>query len=355
MSQPLIPYPYLLENLTTAVLVLDDRLRLSYMNPAAEMLFEISIKRVAGQPVDALVRDDSRLHASLAHSLRTGHPFTEREHNLHPVHGHEATVDMTVTPVVETHQPRRLLVELIQVDRQLRISREENLLSQHTATRALVRGLAHEIKNPLGGLRGAAQLLERELPDPALHEYTRIIIGEADRLQALVDRMLGPSSLPRKRPINLHEMLEHVRGLVSAEAPGGVRLESDYDPSIPDLMADRDLIIQAILNIVRNALQAVGESGTITLRTRVLRQYTVGQMRHKLVARIQVIDDGPGIPPEMQEQIFYPMVSGRDGGSGLGLSIAQSLINQHGGLIECTSRPDRTVFSLLIPLETTDD
>ncbi|WP_018233067.1 nitrogen regulation protein NR(II) [Thioalkalivibrio thiocyanodenitrificans] len=355
MSQPLIPYPYLLENLTTAVLVLDEQLRLSYMNPAAEMLFEISLGRVTGQPVDALVRNDSRLHASLAHSLRTGHPFTEREHNLHPVHGHEATVDMTVTPVIETHQPRRLLVELIQVDRQLRISREESLLSQHAATRALVRGLAHEIKNPLGGLRGAAQLLERELPDPALHEYTRIIIGEADRLQALVDRMLGPSSLPRKRPINLHEVLEHVRGLVSAEAPGGVRLESDYDPSIPDLMADRDLIIQAILNIVRNALQAVGQSGTITLRTRVLRQYTVGQVRHKLVARIQVIDDGPGIPAEMQEQIFYPMVSRRDGGSGLGLSIAQSLINQHGGLIECTSRPGRTVFSLLIPLETTDE
>jgi two-component system, NtrC family, nitrogen regulation sensor histidine kinase GlnL len=349
------PHRYLLENLTTAVMVLDDRLCVSYLNPSAEMLFEISLGRVVGLPLDALVRDDAGLRTSLEHSLHSGHPFTEREHLLKPIHGKEATVDLTVTPVTETHQPRQLLVELVQVDRQLRISREENLLSQHAATRALVRGLAHEIKNPLGGLRGAAQLLEKELPDPALHEYTRIIIGEADRLQALVDRMLGPNSVPRKQALNLHEVLEHVRSLVTAEASPGVRIETDYDPSIPELRADRDLLIQAILNIARNALQAVGESGRIVLRTRVRRQYTLGHVRHKLVARIQVIDDGPGIPEEMHERIFYPMVSGRDGGTGLGLSIAQSLINQHGGLIECTSRPGKTVFSLLIPLETTDD
>jgi len=355
MPQPQTPYPYLLENLTTAVLVLDDRLRLSYMNPAAEMLFEISLGRVKGMAIDTLVREDSSLRPSLEHSLRTGHPFTEREHHLELVHGRHATVDMTVTPLTETHQPRQLLVELVHIDRQLRISREENLLNQHAATRALVRGMAHEIKNPLGGLRGAAQLLERELPDPALHEYTRIIIGEADRLQNLVDRMLGPNNVPRKQVLNIHEVLEHIRSLVSVEAPAGVSIDSDYDPSIPELVADRDLLIQAILNIVRNALQAVGESGRILLRTRVLRQYTVGQIRHKLVARIQIIDDGPGIPEEMRERIFYPMVSGRDGGTGLGLSIAQSFINQHGGLIECDSAPGKTVFSLLIPLETMDD
>ncbi|MFW5454936.1 nitrogen regulation protein NR(II) [Thioalkalivibrio sulfidiphilus] len=355
MPKSQTPYPYLMENLTTAVLVLDAQLHLSYMNPAAEMLFEISLGRVRGQPMDALVREDTQLRTSLEHSLRTGHPFTEREHVLHPAHGHQATVDMTVTPLTETHQPRQLLVELVQIDRQLRISREESLLSQHAATRALVRGLAHEIKNPLGGLRGAAQLLERELPDKGLHEYTRIIIGEADRLQALVDRMLGPNNIPRKKLLNVHEVLEHVRSLLSVEAPEGVHIDSDYDPSIPELLADRDLLIQAVLNIARNALQAVGESGRIVLRTRVLRQYTVGQVRHKLVARIQIIDNGPGIPEEMRERIFYPMVSGRDGGTGLGLSIAQSLINQHGGLIECSSQPGKTVFSLLIPLETTDE
>lgn len=355
MPRSTMPHQYLLENLTTAVIVLDDRLRIDYMNPSAEMLFELSLGRALGLGIDALVRDGDGLRAQLQESLRSGRPFTEREHVLVLAHGRETTVDMTVTPVTETHQPRRLLLELVQVDRQLRISREESLLSQHTASRALVRGLAHEIKNPLGGLRGAAQLLEKELPDPSLHEYTRVIIGEADRLQGLVDRMLGPSSVPRKQPVNVHEVLEHVRSLVCAEAPPGVRVETDYDPSIPDLAADRDLLVQAVLNIVRNALQAVGEAGTIVLRTRVLRQYTIGQVRHKLVARIQIVDDGPGIPTEVRERVFYPMVSGRDGGTGLGLSIAQSLINQHGGLIECTSRPGRTVFSLLIPLEPSDE
>jgi two-component system, NtrC family, nitrogen regulation sensor histidine kinase GlnL len=355
MTRAHLPHQYLLENLTTAVILLDEGLRLGYLNPSAEMLFEISLRRAQGLSIDALVRNDATLRTRLEESLRSGRPFTEREHVLHLVHDREATVDLTVTPVTETHRARRLLVELVHVDRQLRISREENLLSQQAATRALVRGLAHEIKNPLGGLRGAAQLLERELPDPALHEYTRVIIGEADRLQALVDRMLGPSNVPRKLPLNVHEVLEHVHRLIAAEAPAEVRIESDYDPSIPELVADRDLLVQAVLNIARNALQAVGESGSIMFRTRVLRQYTVGQVRHKLVVRIQIIDSGPGIPEEIRERVFYPMVSGRDGGTGLGLSIAQSLINQHGGLIECTSRPGKTVFSLLIPLETTDE
>ncbi|OOG26793.1 two-component system sensor histidine kinase NtrB [Thioalkalivibrio denitrificans] len=355
MAHTPIAHQYLLENLTTAVVLLDDRLRIGYMNPSAEMLFEISLRRALGLSMDALVQDDATLHGRLQESLRSGRPFTEREHLLNLLHGREATVDLTVTPVTETHRARQLLVELVHVDRQLRISREESLLSQHAATRALVRGLAHEIKNPLGGLRGAAQLLEGELGDPGLHEYTRVIIGEADRLQSLVDRMLGPNNVPRKHEINVHEVLEHVHRLIAAEAPAGVRIDTDYDPSIPELMADRDLLVQAVLNIARNALQAVGETGHIVLRSRVLRQYTVGHVRHKLVARIQIIDDGPGIPEQVRERVFYPMVSGRPGGTGLGLSIAQSLINQHGGLIECTSQPGKTVFSILIPLETRDD
>ncbi|AHK80473.1 histidine kinase [Ectothiorhodospira haloalkaliphila] len=355
MPQDHTLHRHLLENLTTAILVADERLRLHFMNPAAEMLMEISLNRVRGLPMGDLFREDETLLVSLQQSLNTGHPFTERERLLALHFEREVTVDITVSPISEPGSPRRLLIELVQVDRQLRITREEQLLNQQSASRALLRGLAHEIKNPLGGLRGAAQLLERELPDPELQEYTRIIIGEADRLQNLVNRMLGPNNLPQRQHQNIHKALEHVRNLVSVEAPEGVLICTDYDPSIPDVNADQDMLIQSILNIVRNAVQAVGEEGVVRLRSRVLRQYTIGQVRHKLVALIQVIDHGPGISEEVRERIFFPMVSGRDGGTGLGLSIAQSLINQHGGLIECTSRPGQTVFSLLLPVELKDD
>jgi len=349
----MIPSSYL-ESLTTTVLILDEELVLRYLNPAAETLFQSSAERIRGTQVTDLMPGDSECHDSLRTALATGHPFTERERPLRLPGDREITVDCTVTPLTEPDQAPAMLVELVQIDRQLRITREEQLLKQHKATRALIRGVAHEMKNPLGGLRGAAQLLERELPDEELAEYTRIIIGEADRLQALVDRMLGPSSRPQKQAVNLHEVLEYVRQLVAAEASDQVHLESDYDPSIPDICADRDLLVQAVLNILRNALQAVEPGGHILLRTRILRQYTLGHRRHKLVANVQIIDDGPGIPAELRERIFYPMVSGHDRGSGLGLSIAQALINEHGGLVECDSRPGRTVFSLLIPVEAPD-
>ena len=244
---------------------------------------------------------------------------------------------------------------MVRIDRQIRITREEQLLQQQSATRALLRGLAHEVKNPLGGLRGAAQLLENELGDEELKEYTQIIIGEADRLQNLVDRMLGPNSLPRISQVNIHEVLEHVRNLVSVEAPQDVELVPDYDPSIPPISGDRDQLVQVILNIVRNAVHAVGHHGAIHLRSRVQRQYTIGQTRHKLVASVEVIDDGPGIADDIKEKIFFPMVSGKPEGTGLGLSIAQSLINQHGGLIECDSRPGQTKFTILLPVDIAED
>ena len=238
-----------------------------------------------------------------------------------------------------------------QVDRQLRISREEHLLSQHQATQALIKGLAHEIKNPLGGLRGAAQLLERELPDPALREYTRIIIDEADRLQALMNRMIGPSRMPTRARVNIHNVLEHVRGLVLAEYPSGPLVLRDYDPSIPELTADQDRLIQAFLNIARNAAAATGVDGQLELRTRVLRQFTIGSRRHRLVLLTEISDNGPGIPEEIKDRIFFPMVSGHPSGTGLGLAIAQELINQHGGLIEYESRPGNTRFYVYLPLE----
>jgi two-component system nitrogen regulation sensor histidine kinase GlnL len=339
----------ILDNLHTMVVLFDDRLRLRYMNPAAEMFFSASATRFRGIEAGELVHNDA-LVAALAGALDSGHPFTERELTLQLGPERRVTVDVTAIPLSEPRRGPELLVEMTQVDRQLRITREENLLAQSSATRALVRGLAHEIKNPLGGLRGAAQLLQGELADEELKEYTRIIIDEADRLRNLINRMLGPNSLPHKREINLHQVLERVRQVVQAEAPAGVRFLRDYDPSIPELAADEDMLIQAVFNLVRNAAQAVGAEGTITLRTRTLRQYTIGQTRHKLVARLDVIDDGPGISPEVKESIFLPMVTGRPDGTGLGLPIAQSLINQHGGLIECESQPGHTVFTVLLPL-----
>lgn len=341
----------ILDNLSTAVLLLDGRLRLSYINPAAEMLFALSSRQALGLGVRELLGPKSDFEAGLRSALKSGHPYTARELPLHLPNQRLVTVDSTVTPLVEPGKKRELLVELLHVDRHLRIAREEQLIAQHQATRALLRGLAHEVKNPLGGLRGAAQLLERELPGEALKEYTRIIIDEADRLRNLLDRMVGPKTLPQKSRINIHQVLERVRVLVEAEKPAAVTIRRDYDPSIPEMYADPDQMIQALLNIVRNAVQALGERGEIVLRTRTQRRFTIGQRLYRLVARIDISDDGPGIPPELMENIFYPMVTGRPDGSGLGLTIAQSLVNQHDGLIECQSRPGRTVFTILIPLE----
>ncbi len=342
------------ENIHTAVVLFDDSLRLRYLNPAGELLLSVSAQRATGIEASEIFGNE-QLYMLLKDVFETGHPVTERELALTLPQGQKLTLDMTVTPMIDSESRRELLVEMNQVDRQLRIVREEGLLAQTQATRALVRGLAHEIKNPLGGLRGAAQLLERELENEELKEYTRIIISEADRLQSLMNRMLGPNALPRKMQLNIHEVLERVRALVKAEVGPGITIRFDYDPSIPELIADRDQLIQATLNLVRNAVQAVGDEGEIVLRSRTLRQYTIGQTRYKLVARIDIVDNGPGIDPEMIENIFLPMVTGRAEGTGLGLSIAQSLINLNDGLIECESQPGCTVFTILLPLLNVED
>ena len=344
-----------LENLTTAVVLVDGELVVQYINPACEMLFAMSARKAHNKALRHLLMGPDELFDRLEVCLQDGHPFTEREMHLSLFGHREYVVDCTVTALSEPGQALGLLLELVRVDRQLRISREENLLAQHSATRAVIRGLAHEIKNPLGGLRGAAQLLERELPDPQLTEYTKIIIAEADRLQNLLNRMLGPNTLPNLRETNIHHVLERVRSLVLAEAPAGIEISRDYDPSIPNLNADSDQLIQAVLNLVRNAVQALGQHGSIVLRTRAQRQITIGHERHRLVLTLEVIDNGPGIPEEIQERIFYPMVTGHANGTGLGLSIAQSLVNRHGGLIECASEPGQTVFRILLPLENAND
>ena len=346
----------ILDHLNTAVMLFDKDLSLTYLNPAAEVLFEISSRHLIGQPATLILPcPDEQTEERLLAALVSRHPFTEREINITVAEGRTKTVNCTVLPLHHFEAEQEVLVELYQVDRQLRITREEQLLSQHQATQALIRGLAHEIKNPLGGLRGAAQLLERELPDPALREYTRIIIDEADRLQSLMNQMIGPNFMPKRARVNIHDVLEHVRGLILAERPRGPTVSRDYDPSIPDFVGDQDRLIQAFLNLARNAAASTGPVGRIELRTRVLRQFTIGNRRHRLVLQAQVWDDGPGIPDEIRAQIFFPMISGHQGGTGLGLPIAQELIHQHGGLIECESQPGNTSFLVYLPLERHND
>ena len=345
----------LLEHLRTAVLLLDADLRVLYLNGAAEILLSTSASRLLGHALPDYFFEDASALAALQQCLADGHPFTCREARLNVEPGRQSVVDYSVSPIYEPGREVALLIEMQSLDRLLRITREEALLHARQATRALVRGVAHEIKNPLGGIRGAAQLLERALPDVELAEYTRVIVDEADRLRALVDRMLGPRKPPAFRPVNIHECLEYVRQLLLAEYPRDVALERDYDVSLPEVFADRDQLIQVLLNLMRNAIQALLEAAIpqarVILRTRALRQFTIGTRRHRLVLRVDIEDNGPGIDEELRETLFYPMVSGRAKGTGLGLSIAQSIISQHQGLIECESEPGRTLFTLLLPVE----
>lgn len=340
------------ENMSTAVLALDTELMVSGINPAGEMLFESSANQIIGEPFAALLPGNPGLIESLHHSLTSGHPFTERGLVLHLLGDRTVTVDCTVNVLTPAYgADEELLLEIVPIDRFLRLTREGQLLDQQVINREVIRGLAHEIKNPLGGLRGAAQLLERQLADKALKEYTSIIMREADRLRNLVDRMIGPTRPLVKTEVNIHEVFEHVRSLVLAENPEGVHIQRDYDPSLPSLQADPEQLIQAILNIVRNAIQVLRDGGVIRLRSRIERQFTIGQKRHRLVLRAEVEDNGPGIPPDLLERVFVPMVTGRAEGMGLGLPIAQAIANRHGGLIECRSRPGSTVFTVYLPVE----
>ena len=249
-----------------------------------------------------------------------------------------------------------VVIELVEIEQQTRQDREERVLGQVQANKELIRNLAHEIKNPLGGIRGAAQLLEMEVESKALTEYTRVIIHEADRLQSLVDRLLAPHRRPHLvGDVNIHEVCERVRSLIIAEFPRGLEVERDYDISIPEFRGDREQLIQAVLNIAHNAAQALAErmaagEARITLRTRVARQVTLGKQRWRLALELHIEDNGPGVPESVRDRIFYPLVSGRDGGSGLGLTLAQTFVQQHQGTIECESEPGRTVFKILVPL-----
>jgi len=337
-----------LEYLTTAVILLDQDLRVAYLNPSAENLFKLSRKHVAGMPLQQVFGDAETLPKAVESALLTQASFTEHEILLTIPGNHSLSVICTVTPL--DLGSISLILEFHQIDKQLKIAREERMQMQQQANRELLRNLAHEIRNPLGGLRGAAQLLEHELPRTGLREYTQVIIQEADRLQKLMDRLLTPSHLPHLRATNIHEVLERVRSLTLAETPKGITIRRDYDTSLPDLVADPEQLIQAVLNIVRNAVQSMQGKGEIILRTRIARQVTLVKKRYRQAIQVQIIDNGPGIPDAIREKIFYPLVSGREGGSGMGLTLAQTLINQHQGTIECDSRPGHTCFTLLLPL-----
>ncbi|HJX57585.1 MAG TPA: nitrogen regulation protein NR(II) [Thiobacillus sp.] len=338
-----------LDCLSTGALVLDADDCIRYVNPAAETLLGVSGALLVGNNVDHMFERSPELRAAIQTTRSEQETVIEYELDV-GVSGHSPIrLGCSITPLEKP--PHAVLIEMRAVDPQLRIARLEQARLQQEANRELLRNLAHEIKNPLGGIRGAAQLLEHELPRESLREYTQVIIKESDRLQSLMERLLTPHRMPRFGAVNIHEVLERVRSLILAETPS-VTLRRDYDISLPEIRADAEQLIQATLNIARNAVQAMHGQGEIVFRTRVARQITLESRRYQLGMRVEIIDNGPGIPDDIREQIFYPLVSGREGGSGLGLAVAQTLVAQNHGTIDCESRPGHTVFSIFLPLPT---
>ena len=346
----------LLDQLKTGVVLLDSKLRLLYINVAAESLLDISESKANQLFIGDVIFNAEEDILEIQTALVNNASFTKHRAELQVMHDKIIFVDYTINPFEENGETQALL-ELKSVAHSHRINREESLHSAHITTRELVRGLAHEIKNPLGGIRGAAQLLAQENKDIELADYTNIIIEEADRLHNLVDRLVGSRKPLDLKNTNIHEVLDRVRCLVEAEVSGhGINLQCDYDPSIPPVLADPEQLIQAMLNIVRNAMQSLNspdidhELGEIMLRTRVLRNVTIATNFYRLAASIEVIDNGPGIPEDMIDTIFYPMISSRPEGTGLGLPITHGIINQHKGMIECGSKLGETKFTVVLPI-----
>ncbi len=347
-------YQRILDNLNAAIFMLDKNLYLLYVNPAGEIFFSSSVTRLLGMPVNKLIRHKEMIDEFYL-ALQHQNHYIERGITL-SLQQRTVMVDITVIPMFNTEEQVELLVEITPADHHIKISRENNLSLQNQVTRSVIRGVAHEVKNPLGGIRGAAQLLEAELPDKELKEYTQVIISETDRLTNLVNRMLEPNDIPVKKLVNIHEITEHVRSIVKNQLPNNITLDVDYDPSIPELLLDRDQIVQALLNIVGNARESLDRQqiiskGKIIIQTRIQRNFTINKQYHQLISRINIIDNGKGISEDLLDSIFYPLVTSRPEGTGLGLSISQSVISRHGGLIECESEPGNTVFSIYLPFE----
>jgi two-component system, NtrC family, nitrogen regulation sensor histidine kinase GlnL len=339
-----------LDALATAVVLLDAGRAIRYVNPAAENLFAFSAKNIVGHALDRVFPDSAPVASAVDYAKAHDCSYTQHEVTLEMPAGTRLELSCTVTPT-EIAGLDCFLLEFNALSQQLRVAREERLLDQSARNRELIRNLAHEIKNPLGALRGAAQLLERELDRAELHEYTQVIMAEADRLQSLMDRLLTPHRIPQIVQFNIHEALERVRSLILAEFSGTLTLRRDYDVSLPMVAADREQIIQALLNIARNAAQAMQGKGEIRLRTRIARRTTLARKLYRLAIVVQIIDNGPGISDELKDKVFFPLVSGREGGSGLGLTLAQTFVSQHHGSIELDSQPGHTCFSVLLPVE----
>ena len=325
--------------------MLDEQLVVTYFNLAAQDLFGLSERQVLGHPLNDIVTSSDELIELCDRVLRNGVTIGLRALKAR-ASGRDLSLDCLASPL---DAGDGVLLELHDHARERKIVRESQLAAGQRVSRQIVRQLAHEVKNPLGGMRGAAQLLERKLPDGELRRYTDIIIAEADRLAALVDRVLQAGGARRAETINPHQLTEHVAELARAEAPPGVEVVRDYDPSLPSISVDRDQMVQALLNVVRNALQAVGTKGRIIFRTRALPNFVIGGRQHRLVDSIEVEDSGPGIPEELQENVFLPLVTSKSEGSGIGLTIAQDIVTANGGLLEFDSRPGRTVFRIQLP------
>ncbi len=343
----------ILDSLNSAILCLDQNLRVCFVNSTAETLFEASSSTLLGKEFDRLFSqvESSTITSNLPCFGPKAQALTEHEAQLTLSNGKTIIADYSIYPLDDTQDEGIILVEIRLVDRLLQIAREEISHRHNQTSKQLARGMAHEIQNPLGGIRGAAQLLEKEITLPSMKEYTDVIISEVDRLQTLIKNMLGPNTTIDRKPVNILEILEHIRKLLIATDPGGFTLRRDYDPSIPELLADRDQLIQAFLNIAQNAVQALRKDGEITFRTRVVRQFTIGQITHPLVIQVDIIDNGKGISNELGNTIFLPMVTDKSQGSGLGLHIAQEIISRHGGLIRAESLTSGTMFSAFLPLE----
>jgi two-component system nitrogen regulation sensor histidine kinase GlnL len=350
--EPSTPAPFAgLELVATAVVLLGPDGRVLWANPAAENLFEVSRKKLLKLKPEQAFVGGAALATAISKAASSGATYTEQELELGVAGRAKLHLTCTATPV--DVDGAEVLLEFRHIDQQLKIAREERLNEQQQANRELIRSLAHEIKNPLGGIRGAAQLLERELAEPRLIEYTQVIIGESDRLQSLVNRLLTPHRLPAFRRVNVHEVLLRVKGVVQAEFPQ-IPVTLDFDTSLPEFEADPEQITQAALNVVRNAAQALAGTTAdprIVVSTRVARNVMIARKFHRIAVAIGVEDNGPGVPDALREKIFYPLVSGREGGSGLGLTIAQTFVAQHGGTIDWESAPGRTVFTITLPFE----
>lgn len=337
-----------LDLLHTAIIITDQQLRIVFVNTATESLLAMARKHLVGQLLDSLSRHSPRLIDASRAALSQELGFVELEWTTQTPQGESLIISCTGTPI--HHEPHGILLELRPLSQRLRIAREEKILEDQKTNRELLRNLAHEIRNPLGGIRGAAQLLEQELDSDELKEYTQVIRAETQRLQNLMDRMLSSRPSRHLSQLNIHEVLEHVRTLMQAEYPHGLEFQRDYDPSLPEFQGDREQLTQAVLNIVRNAAQALEGTGIIRLQSRPIRQITLAQRHYRLGIRLSIRDNGPGIPEALQKRIFQPLVSGREGGSGLGLMLAQNLISQHQGLVEFDSKPGNTCFTLILPL-----